>query len=157
MRRLTKCPNISRKDKNILLRCRESIHKISPKAKVILYGSRARGDAVPESDYDLLVLVHHPVTLKEEDIFRQQLFPIEIETGCVLTLNMYYLSDWNSVLYKGNAFLPKCRKRRFGNLKKEIRTLVLYQLNRADESLGEALILLERDHINTLEIEIATP
>lgn len=69
---------------------------------------------------------------------------------------MYYLSDWNSVLYKGNAFSPKCRKRRFGNLKKEIRTLVLYQLNRADESLGEALILLERDHINTLEIEIAT-
>lgn len=42
-------------------------------------------------------------------------------------------------------------------MKKEVRTLVLYRLNRADESLGEALILLERDHINTLEIEIATP
>jgi len=54
MRRLVKCPNISRKEKNLLLRCRESIHKISPEAKVILYGSRARGDAVPESDYDLL-------------------------------------------------------------------------------------------------------
>lgn len=104
MRRLTKCPNISRKDKNILLRCRESIHKISPKAKVILYGSRAHGDAIPESDYDLLVLVHHPVTLKEEDIFRQQLFPIEIETGCVLTLNAYHSSDWDSVLYKVMPF-----------------------------------------------------
>ena len=34
-------------------------------------------------------------------------------------------------------------------MKKEIRTLVLYRLNRADESLEEALILLERDHINT--------
>ena len=104
MRRLAKCLNISRKEKNLLLRCRESIHKISPKAKVILYGSRARGDAVPESDYDLLVLVDHPVTLKEEDIFRQQLFPIEIETGCVLTLNVYHLSDWDSVLYKVMPF-----------------------------------------------------
>jgi uncharacterized protein (UPF0332 family) len=34
-------------------------------------------------------------------------------------------------------------------MKKEIKTLVLYRLNRADESLEEALILLERDHINT--------
>jgi len=34
-------------------------------------------------------------------------------------------------------------------MKKEIRTLVLYRLNRADESLEEALILLERGHTNT--------
>ena len=104
MRRLAKCLNISEKEKILLLRCRESIHKISPRAKVILYGSRARGDAIPESDYDLLVLVDHPVTLKEEDIFRQQLFPIEIEIGCVFTLNAYHLSDWDSVLYKVMPF-----------------------------------------------------
>ena len=29
-------------------------------------------------------------------------------------------------------------------MKKEIRTLILYRLNRADESLEEALILLEK-------------
>ena len=34
-------------------------------------------------------------------------------------------------------------------MKKEIRALVIYRLNRADESLEEALILLERNHINT--------
>ena len=34
-------------------------------------------------------------------------------------------------------------------MKKEIRTLILYRLNRADESLEEASILLEKDHINT--------
>jgi uncharacterized protein (UPF0332 family) len=34
-------------------------------------------------------------------------------------------------------------------MKKEIKTLVIYRLNRADESLEEASILLERDHINT--------
>jgi len=35
-------------------------------------------------------------------------------------------------------------------MKKEIRILIIYRLNRADESLEEALILLERGHINTL-------
>jgi len=45
MRRLTKCLNISRKEKNLLLRCRESIHKISPKAKVIQLVDRR--DACP--------------------------------------------------------------------------------------------------------------
>jgi uncharacterized protein (UPF0332 family) len=34
-------------------------------------------------------------------------------------------------------------------MKKEIRTLVIYRLNRSDESLEEALILLKRDHVNT--------
>ena len=34
-------------------------------------------------------------------------------------------------------------------MKKEIRVLVIYRLNRSDESLEEALILLKRDHVNT--------
>ena len=34
-------------------------------------------------------------------------------------------------------------------MKKEIRALVIYRLNRSDESLEEALILLKRDHVNT--------
>jgi len=34
-------------------------------------------------------------------------------------------------------------------MKKEIRALVIYRLNRSDESLEEALILLKSDHVNT--------
>ena len=34
-------------------------------------------------------------------------------------------------------------------MKKEIRALVIYRLNRSDESLEEALILLKKDHVNT--------
>ena len=34
-------------------------------------------------------------------------------------------------------------------MKKEIRAIVIYRLNRSDESLEEALILLKRDHVNT--------
>jgi len=104
MRQLNECSTITEKEKNLLSRCRDAIQKISPEAKVILYGSRARGNAEPESDYDLLVLVDNPVNLEEEHIFRKQLFPIEIETGCVLTVNVYSYRDWNSQLYRAMPF-----------------------------------------------------
>ena len=53
-------------DSALLRRCREAVWEVTPSATVILYGSRARGDATPESDYDLLVLVRNrqPVGLK---------------------------------------------------------------------------------------------
>ena len=104
MKRLNECQNFTAKEKALLSRCYDAIKKIYPNAKVILYGSRARGNADPESDYDLLILVENPTNLKEEDIFRQQLFPIEIETGCVLTVNVYSYRDWNSRLYNAMPF-----------------------------------------------------
>ncbi|MCK4309219.1 MAG: nucleotidyltransferase domain-containing protein [Candidatus Atribacteria bacterium] len=104
MKRLNECQNFTVKEKALLSRCYDAIKKISPNAKVILYGSRARGNADPESDYDLLILVENPTNLKEEDIFRQQLFPIEIEMGCVLTVNAYSYRDWNSQLYRAMPF-----------------------------------------------------
>ena len=87
-----------------MTRCRIVIEGIDPSAKVILYGSRARGDAEPESDYDLLIITDGEVTLKREDIFRRQLFPIEIETGAVLTVILVSRKDWNSELYSAMPF-----------------------------------------------------
>ncbi|PIP12072.1 MAG: hypothetical protein COX49_07630 [bacterium (Candidatus Stahlbacteria) CG23_combo_of_CG06-09_8_20_14_all_40_9] len=104
MKRLNECQTLAAREKTLLCRCREAIHKISPNAEIILYGSRTRGDAEPESDYDLLILIDEPVNLTQEDIFRRQLFPIEIETGCVFTVNVYSYKDWNSHLYSAMPF-----------------------------------------------------
>ncbi len=89
---------------DLLNRCRNAILKIDPEAKVILYGSRARGDEEPESDYDLLILTEGEATLRREDIFRRQLYPIEIETGAVITVMLVKNKDWNSDLYKAMPF-----------------------------------------------------
>jgi len=86
MRKLSEHRIAAEEESLLLKRCRSAIQSIDPSAEVILYGSRARGDAESDSDYDLLILTDGEVTLKREDIFRRQLFPIEIETGAVFTV-----------------------------------------------------------------------
>ncbi|TKK70312.1 nucleotidyltransferase domain-containing protein [Ilyomonas limi] len=52
----------------ILATIKEKVLSIVPNAKVMLFGSRARGDWHEESDWDILVLTEQEVTheLKEE-------------------------------------------------------------------------------------------
>jgi hypothetical protein len=53
----------------LLKRCRAAIESIDSSAEIILYGSRARCEAKPESDYDLLILTDGEVTLKRGIFF----------------------------------------------------------------------------------------
>ena len=53
--------------------------EVAPSATVILYGSRARRDAAPESDYDLLVLVEESLTGGLEDRIGDSLYSLELE------------------------------------------------------------------------------
>ena len=39
---------------------RTTVRQQAPDAEIILYGSRARGDARPDSDWDVLILVDNP-------------------------------------------------------------------------------------------------
>ena len=67
--------------KNITQKIKKAVEEIDSSAEVILFGSRARGDAKKDSDWDILILVNKPkVTFKDSQIFNHRLYDIALET-----------------------------------------------------------------------------
>ncbi|NJK85427.1 MAG: nucleotidyltransferase domain-containing protein [Bacteroidales bacterium] len=83
------------KDKNIANAILKKIKEINPNAEVILYGSRARGDYNPHSDWDILILLNDlKVNLENEQIFRHHIFDLELEIGEPISIMVRSKNDW---------------------------------------------------------------
>ncbi|MBN2214066.1 MAG: nucleotidyltransferase domain-containing protein [Bacteroidales bacterium] len=80
-------------------RIKKTIHKKDPKAVAYLFGSRARGDFHPDSDWDILILVDSKeITNEIEDRFRDGLFDIELDSGQIISAFIYPKEYWKSAL-----------------------------------------------------------
>ena len=70
---------------NLLKKIREYIHLEEKDARVILYGSYARGDAREDSDIDLLILLPDKYEgtefVKKKFAISDRLYDISLETG----------------------------------------------------------------------------
>lgn len=87
---------MKRKTQHISKMIRNYINAIDPKADVILYGSRARGDERPDSDWDILILTNNAVDVVTERKFRNKLYDLELETGEALSVFVYSKNDWQT-------------------------------------------------------------
>ncbi|MDR3529862.1 MAG: nucleotidyltransferase domain-containing protein [Rhodopila sp.] len=58
----------TRLDNPVLVRFRQALSEIygSKLERVVLFGSRAHGDARPDSDYDIAVFIHEPDSFGDE-------------------------------------------------------------------------------------------
>ena len=83
---------------------KQEVHKIEPQAEIILYGSRSRRDAGPDADWDFLVLVEGPVSAVRADAVRHNLYPIEWESGEVLSVVVRSRQEWNSPRFRAMPF-----------------------------------------------------
>lgn len=87
---------MDRRSKDISNLIRMNISEVDPNAQVILYGSRARGDARSDSDWDILVLTDYPVDIQKETAFRDHLYELELQTGEPFSIFVYSKQEWNT-------------------------------------------------------------
>ena len=88
----------------LLHRIRDTIRGIEPAARIILYGSRARGDARPDSDWDLLILLNGAVDYHRAAIIRHRLYDLELESDIVLSTMVLSNAAWENPLSRAMPF-----------------------------------------------------
>ena len=85
------------KDLHIANLIRSRINAKDSKAEVILFGSRARGQADEESDWDVLILIDKPKKdRKIEELYRNEMFLLELELGEPISTLVYSKKDWET-------------------------------------------------------------
>ena len=79
----------------ILNQIKATLHSVAPEAKAILFGSRARGDARDDSDWDILIILDKE-KLEPED-YDKVSFPLTMlgwDLGARINPIMYTMKEW---------------------------------------------------------------
>jgi predicted nucleotidyltransferase len=84
----------------LLWHCKTVVHQLVPEATLMLYGSRARGEATSVSDFDLLILVDGEVLPELGEQLDNALYDIELEYGVVISAIVFNRQHWNHPRYK---------------------------------------------------------
>lgn len=80
----------------MLSKIKQNVLETDPTAQVLLYGSRARGEARDDSDWDVLVLSSKDrLDFKEEELFMDHICDLIVETGQAIQLFAYGQKDWH--------------------------------------------------------------
>ncbi|MEN0048830.1 MAG: nucleotidyltransferase domain-containing protein [Bacteroidota bacterium] len=76
---------------------KELVLNITPNAKIVLFGSRARGDFRRESDWDFLVLTDLPITKGKKAEISDVIFHLEIDHEQSIDYLLHDKEEWNEL------------------------------------------------------------
>lgn len=98
------------KREELLEHVKQTVREIEPDASIILYGSRARGDAYAESDWDFLILLDGVVDDMRTDAIRHRLYDIEWDYDEVLSAIVRSRQEWDMPVYQVTPFSKVVRE-----------------------------------------------
>ena len=79
----------------------QTIRQVAPQATAILYGSQARGEARPDSDIDVLILLDgDKMNLQREMEVTGPLNEIEWKTGVLVSPTVMLRRQWENMPFK---------------------------------------------------------
>ncbi|MBA7573707.1 hypothetical protein ES708_15505 [subsurface metagenome] len=80
--------------REIISRVKGAVRSIDPLAKVILFGSRARGEENQASDWDFLILASEETTERYKRQITESLIDTELEAEQVISTIIYSQAQW---------------------------------------------------------------
>jgi predicted nucleotidyltransferase len=78
--------------------------------RIVLYGSRARGDAEPDSDIDIMVVLDQAVDRESERYVRLCAWELSFENGIVLVPMTVSRDDWEEGLLSASTLAAAVRQ-----------------------------------------------
>ncbi len=79
----------------IIQKIKSVVHDTVPDARVILFGSCARGEEHKESDIDLVIILKRTANYSEQQKITTPLYDLEIESGFIISPKVFSENDWN--------------------------------------------------------------
>ena len=110
MKRIDDADLISSADKQLLAEVKRAIIGMLPDATVLLYGSAARGQRQPDSDYDVLVLTGTELSTLEEDRVRSAVYELELKRDAVLSVSLWAVARWNMPIMSASPYRRNVEK-----------------------------------------------
>jgi uncharacterized protein len=85
-------------ESKILSQIKKIVTENEPRAKIYLYGSRSRGIAKSNSDWDLLILLNKDkISQEDEQKITYPLYDLEFDTGEVISPMIYSKMEWKNI------------------------------------------------------------
>jgi uncharacterized protein len=104
MKTIEETDKLTHSERQLLAELKKVVLKVAPSAVLLLYGSTARGERGPESDYDVLAIVETPLPAGELDAISNSVYELELAYGIVISVAIYTLEQWNSPIMRVSPY-----------------------------------------------------